>query len=89
MFLNEVYSRFELDVLDHLKTHKRALIMGELLVKRLLEEGIVEHEETIMTQGFGDGEDILGIFSVVLTEKGRKLLEDWSKVDKSLTHEIL
>ncbi len=55
MFLNDVYSRFELDVLDHLKTHKRALVMGELHVKRLLEEGIVEHEEEIMIQGFGDG----------------------------------
>ena len=47
MFLNDVYSRFELDVLDHLKAHKRALIPGELLVKRLLEERIVEHEEKI------------------------------------------
>ena len=89
MFLNEIYSRFELDVLDHLKTHRRALIPGELLIKRLLEEGIVEHEEKIMIQGFGDGEDILGIFSVVLTEKGKKLLEDWGKVDKSLTHDSL
>ncbi len=89
MFLNEVYSRFELDALDHLKTHKRALIPGELLIKRLLEEEIVEHEEEIMIQGFGDGEDILGIFSVILTEKGETLLEDWSKVDESLTHEKL
>jgi HNH endonuclease len=89
MFLNEVYSRFELDALDHLKTHKRALIPGELLIKRLLEEEIVEHEEEIMIQGFGDGEDILGIFSVILSEKGKKLLEDWSKVDESLTHEKL
>jgi hypothetical protein len=60
-----------------------------LLIKRLLEEGIVEHEEKIMIQGFGSGEDILGIFSAVLTEKGKKLLEDWSKVDESLTHETL
>src|SRR3989338_11376739 len=66
MFLNDVYSRFELDVFDYLKTHKRALILGELLIKRLLEEGIVVHEEDLMVQGFGDGEDILGIFSVVL-----------------------
>ena len=89
MFLNDVYSRFELDVLDYLKTHKRALILGELLIKRLLEEGIVVHEEDLMVQGFGDGEDILGIFSVVLTDKGRRLLEDWSKVDESLTHDRL
>ncbi len=89
MFLNEVYSRFELDVLDYLKAHKRALIPGELLVKRLLEEGIVKHEEKIMIQGFGDGEEILGIFSVVLTERGRQLLDDWSKIDQSLTHEQL
>jgi hypothetical protein len=89
MFLNDVYSRFELDVLDYLKTHNRALIMGELLIKRLLEEGIVAHEEEIMIQGFGDGEDILGIFSIVLTDKGRRLIEDWSKVDQSLTHDTL
>jgi hypothetical protein len=89
LFLNEVYSRFELDVLDHLKTHKRALIPGELLVKRLLEEGIVIYEEKIMIQGFGDGEDILGIFSVVLSDKGKRMLDDWSKVDESLTHDRL
>lgn len=89
MFLNEVYSRFELDVLDHLKTHNRALIPGELLVKRLLEEKLVEHEQKIMTQGFGDGEEILGIFSIVLTDDGRRLLDDWSKVDDSLTHDQL
>ncbi len=86
LFLNEVYSRFELDVLDHLKNHKRALIPGELLVKRLLEEGIMAHEEKIMIQGFGDGENILGIFSVVLTEKGKQMLDDWARVDESLTH---
>ena len=89
LFLNEVYSRFELDVLDHLKTHKRALIPGELLVKRLLEEEIVRHEERIMIQGFDDGEDILGIFSVVLTDKGKRMLDDWAKVDESLTHDQL
>ena len=87
LFLNEVYSRFELDVLDHLKTHKRALIPGELLVKRLLEEKIVRARENFDPSGFGDGEDILGIFSVVLTEK--QMLDDWSKVDESLTHDRL
>jgi hypothetical protein len=61
----------------------------ELLIKRLLEEGIVTHEEKIMIQGFGDGEDILGIFSVVLSDKGKRMLDDWSKVDESLTHDRL
>ena len=85
IFLNDVYSRFEIDVLDYLKTKKRALVPGELLVKRLLEEGLVNKEEEIMTTGFGDGDDILGLFSIVLTEKGKKLLDDWGKVDGSLT----
>ena len=89
MFLNDVYSRFELDVLDHLKSHKRALIPGELLIKRLLEEKIVVHEEGILVHGFGNGEDMLGIFPVVLTDKGKRLLEDWSKVDESLTYDRL
>jgi hypothetical protein len=88
LFLNDVYSRFEIDVLDFLKSHKRALIPGELLIKRLLEEGLVLHEEEIMIQGFGDGEDILGIFSVVLSDKGKQLLEDWAKVDDSLTIDV-
>ena len=87
MFLNDVYSRFELDVLDYLKSKRRALIPGELLVKRLLEEGIVKIEDEIMTQGFADGEDFLGIFSVVLTEKGAQLLNDWARVDGSLTYD--
>lgn len=47
------------------------------------------HEEEIMIQGFGDGEDILGIFSVMLTDKGKRMLDDWSKVDESLTHDRL
>lgn len=89
LFLNEVYSRFEIDVLDHLKTHKRALIPGELLIKRLLEEEIVMVEEEIMLHGFGDDEDILGLFSVVLTDKGIRMLNDWTKVDESLTHDRL
>ena len=38
LFLNDVYSRFEIDVLDFLKSHKRALIPGELLIKRLLQK---------------------------------------------------
>jgi hypothetical protein len=28
IFLNDIYSRFEIDVLDYLKAHKRALIPG-------------------------------------------------------------
>jgi len=77
------------DVLDYLKTHKRALIPGELLVKRLLEEDIVTHEKKIMIQGFGDGENILIIFTVVLTDKGKRMLDDWAKVDQTLTHDSL
>ena len=89
MFLNDVYSRFELDVLDYMKQHKRALIPGELFIKRLLDEELVELEDEIMIQGFGVDEDILGIFSIVLTDKGRRLLDDWSRVDGSLTHDQL
>jgi hypothetical protein len=85
IFLHEIYSRFELDVLDYLKIHKRALIPGEILIKRLLDEELVELEEEIMSQGFDDGEDIRAFFSIILTEKGRKLLDDWAKVDNALT----
>lgn len=85
MFLNEVYSRFEVDVLDYLKNHDSVTITGELLIKHLLEEGIVRRTTEEQLHGFND----LDIFSVILTDKGKKLLEDWSKVDKSLTHDDL
>jgi len=68
-------------------SHLRALIPGELLIKRLLNEEIVVREEEIMTQDFQDGENIIGLFSMVLNDKGRRLLDDWSKVDDSLTYE--
>jgi hypothetical protein len=89
IFLNDVYSRFELDVLDYLKTHRRAIIPGELLVKRLLEEGMIEPEEPMAVQSFGSGEEILGIIPMILTDKGRQLLDDWSKGDDSLTYDRL
>ena len=89
MFLNDVYSRFELDVLDYLKVRGRALVPGELLVKRLLDERIVDVDEMIMAHEFDDGDEVLGLFSVVLTDRGRQLLADWACVDDSLTHQQL
>ena len=87
IFLNDVYSRFELDVLDYLKTNKRAVIPGELLIKRLFDEKLVQREEEIMIHGFFNGDTVLGVFSVVLTDKGKQLLDDWGKIDDSLTYD--
>lgn len=81
IFLNDVYSRFEIDVLDYLKSHKRAVVPGEIVIKRLLDEGIVSVEEIIMWQSFNDGEDIPSIIAVKLTENGIKLIQDWSLFD--------
>lgn len=85
LFLNDVYSRFEIDVLDHLKSNRRALIPCEILIKRLLEEAMVEVEQTIGYQSFDDGDEIPFLFSVTLRDKGKKLLADWAAVDDSLT----
>jgi hypothetical protein len=89
IFLNDVYSRFEIDVLDHLKFHKRALIAGELSIKRILEEQIVEKEKVHAWQSYDDGDRIDIFFSVKLSTKGRALLDNWSKIDQTLTHESL
>ncbi len=89
MFLNEVYSRFELDVLDYLKINKKVLLPSEILVKRLIEESLIKIDEVHMSQGYGDGKEMLGYFTAILTDKGNSLIEAWSKVDKSLTHEVL
>ena len=89
MFLNDVYSRFEIDVLDYLKSHKRALIAGELSIKRILEEQIVEKEKVHAWQSYDDGDCIDIFFSVKLSAKGIALLDNWSKIDQTLTHESL
>ena len=89
MFLNEVYSRFELDVLDYLKKKQKVLLPSEILVKRLLEESLIEINEVHMSQEYGDGTEMLGYFTAILTKKGNALIEAWAKVDNSLTHEKL
>jgi len=87
IFLNEVYSRFELDVLDYLKEKEKVLLPSEILVKRLLEESLIEINEVHMSQGYDDGTEMLGYFTAVLTGQGKALIEAWAKVDNSLTHE--
>lgn len=89
MFLNEVYSPFELDVLDYLKKNKQVLLPCEIIVKRLLEEVLIKIHEIHMSQPYDDGTEMLGYFTAILTEKGQALIEAWSKVDISLTHEVL
>ena len=89
MFLNEVYSRFELDVLDYLKTNRKVLLPNEILVKRLIEESLIKIDEVHMSQEYDDAKEMVGYFTAILTDKGNSLIEAWSKVDNSLTHEVL
>lgn len=80
IFLSEIYSRFEIDVLDYLKVQSRCIVPGEIIIKRLLDEQLVEIEETVMWQSFDDGAAVPSILSVVLTDKGKEFLQDLNKV---------
>lgn len=85
-FLSDKYSRFELDVLDELRSKNRVIIPARLFVKRLLDESLIEIEEEIMIQSFDDGSEELCYFSAVLAQGGKKFLEQWSSPDEVLIY---
>lgn len=84
-FLNDLYTKFEIDTLDSLKIKNRAVLPSKLLIKRLLDEKLVRIEDVFGYQSFGDNEGEPFLFSVVLTEKGRELINDWIEADKFQT----
>jgi hypothetical protein len=77
-FLSDRYSRFELNALDYLRAKDRIVIHGVLIVKNLLDDGLIENIQTVTAYDYEDGSpDETLDFVAVLTEKGKQFLADW------------
>jgi hypothetical protein len=76
-FLSDRYSPFELNLLDHLRTNPRGIVPGILMVKNLLDEGLVMNEGTLRHTTFSDGYLEITEFAAVLTAAGRAFLQEW------------
>lgn len=87
-FLSDRYSKYELNVLDYLRNHSGAVVFDYLMAKNLFDEELIEVSYAGIT--YGDDEIFLDNYgvdiTVSLTEKGKKLLENWEKPDSSLTY---
>jgi hypothetical protein len=45
--LSDRYSKFELNVLDYLRTNEKVCVYGYLLVKNLIDDGLIKNAQTI------------------------------------------
>lgn len=86
-FLSDRYYKYELNVLDHLRKNQKVIVYGELSVKNLLDEGLIKKAHVICYFTYNDGTREDQEFVVVLTDKGRELLENWSLLNPKLTYE--
>ena len=83
VFLTDRYSKFELNVLDHLKKNNKVIVYGDLSVKNLMDDELIKKTHIICYFTYNDGSREDQEFVVVLTEKGNKFLQDWEKSDIS------
>jgi len=87
MFISDKFSHFEINVLDHLSNKNHALINGELLIKDLIDEQLVEIDEVYTSITYDDNSEDLNTFSVRLTSKGHEFIRQWYDVkDKSIMY---
>jgi hypothetical protein len=86
-FLSDRYSKFELNVLDYLRSNGKVSIYGYLLVKNLVDDGLIVNAYTIATFDYTDGTKEVQEFVAALTDKGRAFLREWdSSENESLTY---
>ncbi len=78
LFLGDRYSKYELNVLDFLRTQPRVVVNGPLTVKGLLDDELLEMEAEFQNMQFSDGYKAIISMSVRLTEKGRVFLAEWA-----------
>lgn len=87
MFISDKFSHFEVNVLDYLKNKQRALINGELQIKNLLDEQLVEITDKYSSMSYDDGTEDLINFSIKLSLKGIDFIRQWNDPnDKGLIY---
>ena len=89
--LTDRYDQFELNVLSELRLKKDVVIGGNmlLLIKNLLDEELVKYTAGLARGGIETAVFIEGIPSnvrILLTEKGKKFIEEWIEANEELTY---
>ena len=80
-FLTDRYSKFELNLLDVLRLNGKACVYGTVIVKNILDDGLIVNGLTIATFDYKDGTKEVNGFVAILTDKGRAFLASWIDVD--------
>jgi hypothetical protein len=77
-YLSDRYSKFELNVLDYLRTAPRVIVPNFLLVKNLVDDELIVNANTLSFFTYDDGTQEILQFVALLTEKGRSFIESWT-----------
>lgn len=77
VFLSDRFSRYELNLLDHLKSTSKATVFGMLSIKNLLDEELLSITQTLASTVYSDGTTEMTEFIVMLTPKGNEYLNKW------------
>lgn len=87
-YLSDRYSRFELNVVDYLRSHTRVNIHGVLQVKALVDDGLIANVESRIVREYDGEEPEVLEFLAQLTDRGRAFVKAWRDPDDdSLTYE--
>jgi hypothetical protein len=76
MFISDRYSAFELNLLDYLRVRPWAIVPGLIIVKGLLDDGLIENGSKVAVIAF-EGTEEVASFRAGLTEKGKRFLQEW------------
>ncbi len=87
-FLSDRYSSFEINVMQYLQTNKSVSIYGYLLVKNIIDDGLVYNAQTMSSFDYGDGRKEVLEFIVAPTDKGKAFINAWADPsNETLTYE--
>jgi len=82
-FLSDRYTKFEMNVLDYLKNNSKLIINGYIQVKNLLDNNLIRNANTIAFFTYDDGTNEVTEFVTVLTEQGKKFVQDWISTENT------
>lgn len=77
VFLSDRFSNYELNVLHYLNKQNKVIVYGQLSIKNIVDDGLVENVHNISFFTYNDGIKEEQEFVVVLTQKGKEFIEKW------------
>jgi len=89
--LTDRYDRFELNILNELRTGETVVMAGNmlLLIKNLLDEGLVVINTDIDVDGVTYSVSIGNIplnVEILLTDRGKRFIDEWTRANEELTY---